>query len=585
MGDRGKIQLRRANIVLGVLLLCIMVFGTGQVVHAASDQKKPTLSVKADTTEYTKEVKFTVKASDASGISEVKYIDSYQKTSYFKKNGTKLSLKNGKATVVATKNGTYTFYAKDKAGNTKIKRITIDQIDTTAPVVELSSQVMNQTATISVGTADLESGIAKVLYAEGNVEADSDQWASATDITGEANFQVTKSGTYTVKAIDVVGNETIASTIVTMELKAVWISYLEFLQRKCYTEDAFTDAVEEMFDQAVNLNMNAVIVQVRMFSDAMYPSKYFPWSQYASGTQGLDPGFDPMQIMIDAAHERGLEFHAWLNPYRITTKGTDVSAFADENPAKRWLTDSDIANDRNVLTFNGALYYNPASSQVRKLIVNGVKEIVQNYEVDGIHFDDYFYPSFGPKYAQLFDCDEYNAYVEKQNADGKTVKTIADWRRGNVNTLIKSVYKAIKEINPNVRFGISPAGNISNLTSDEKYYVDIATWLSKDGYVDYICPQLYWTFEHSTCAFDTLLDQWISLRTNENVSIYAGIANYRAGSDIEDQWKEESILADMVEYGRSTGVVDGYMFFRYDFFFHKVCLAAVDELVPVLAEK
>lgn len=563
------------------LLVCLMLLSMTKVAYAATDNKKPTLTVKVNQTEYTKAVTFTIKATDASGIKEVKYINSHQPTSYFKKNGTKLTLSKGSATVKVTENGTYTFYALDKAGNTKIKRITIDQIDSTAPVIELSASVMNQVATISVGVVDLESGIDGVTYLEGNVPMDSELWKSATDITGKSSFEVTNTGEYTIKAVDEVGNESISVIPVTMELKAVWITYLEF-STKGYTQESFITYIDQMFDNVVDLNMNAVIVQVRPFGDAMYQSKYYPWSKYISGTQGVDPGFDPLELMIEAAHERGLEFHAWINPYRITTNNTDVKSLADNNPAKKWLTDSNESNDRNVLTFGGSLYYNPASSQVRKLIVNGVKEIVTNYDVDGIHFDDYFYPSLGKSYATLFDSQEYDTYVTNQTAAGKKAKTIADWRRGNVNTLIKSVYSAIKAIDSTVSFGVSPHGNIDNLMSDEKYYVDIKTWLSKDGYIDYVCPQIYWTFEHSVCPFDATLDRWLELRTNKKVSMYVGIANYRAGSNMEPQWNEDTILADMVQYSRDTGLVDGFMFFRYDFFYQKACLNAVDELLPVL---
>lgn len=568
---------------LMAFMVLLMLFGITKTANAATDTTKPTLTVKVDTTDYTNAVTFTVKATDKSGIKEVKYIDSNQKTTYFKKNGIKLTLSKGIATVQVTENGTYTFYAIDKAGNTKIKRITIDQIDTVAPVIELSDSVMNQVATISVGVVDLESGIRTVSYLEGNVTNDSKLWKTATDITGKSSFEVTKSGDYTVKAVDEVGNETVSVIHITMELKAVWISYLEFSSTG-YTEEAFTTYVEEMFDNVVDLNMNAVIVQVRPFGDAMYASSYFPWSKYISGTQGKNPGFDPLEIMIEAAHERSLEIHAWINPYRISTS-TDVKTLADSNPAKKWLTDKSTTNDRNVLTFNGSLYYNPASSQVRKLIVNGVKEIVTNYDVDGIHFDDYFYPTLGKNYATLFDAQEYNTYVKTQQDAGKTVKSIADWRRGNVNTLIKSVYSTIKSIDSTVSFGVSPQGNIDNLMSDEKLYVDIKTWLSKDGYIDYIAPQIYWTFENSICPFDDTLDRWLALRTNKKVSMYVGIANYRAGSSIEPQWKEDTILADMVQYSRDTGLVDGFMFFRYAFFSQKVCLPAVNELLPVLDER
>lgn len=568
-----------------VMLLCVGMLQGNAEVKAETDVKKPTLSVKASTNDYVSSLQITVKAVDASGIKDVKYVNNYRTTKYVKKYGTPLTFQNGMATLDVTENGIYTFLAQDNAGNTKIKRISIDQIDTTAPIVELSDSVMNQVATITVGTVDLESGIASVSFVVGDVSADSQQWEQATDITGESAFEVMDSGTYTVKAVDYVGNETVQTIDVSMEFKAVWISYLEFLQRASYTEDSFTTAVEDMFDNVVDMNMNAVVVQVRMFGDSMYDSHYFPWSKYASGTQGVDPGFDPMEIMIEEAHDRGLEFHAWLNPYRVTTGSTDVSLLSEDNPARIWLTDKYTSNDRNVLAFNNNLYYNPASSSVRKLIVNGVKEIVENYDVDGIHFDDYFYPTLGSNYEKLFDATEYTTYVENCKAAGKTAVSIANWRRWNVNTLVKSVYSAIKEIDPSVVFGISPHGNISNLTSNDRYYVDVATWMSKEGYIDYICPQLYWAFDHSTCPYDDLLDQWISLRTNENVSIYAGIGNYRANYTSKDGWGDSAVLADMIDYGRYTGEVDGYLFFRYDFFYNKYCLPAVKELIPVLAER
>lgn len=568
-----------------VMFLCVGVLHGDTQVKAETDMKKPTLSVRVSTNDYVSSLQITVKAVDASGIKDVKYMNSYRTTNYMKKNGVLLTIQDGVATLDVTENGIYTFLAQDNAGNTKIKRISIDQIDTTAPIVELSDSVMNQVATITVGTVDLESGIASVSYVAGDVDADSKLWEQANDITGKSTFEVTDSGTYTVKAVDFVGNETVQTIDVSMEFKAVWISYLEFLQRACYTEDSFTKAVETMFDNVVDLNMNAVVVQVRMFGDAMYASDYFPWSKYASGTQGVDPGFDPMEIMIEEAHERGLEFHAWLNPYRVTTGSTDVSLLSEDNPARIWLTDKSTTNDRYVLAFNNNLYYNPASSAVRKLIVNGVKEIVENYDVDGIHFDDYFYPTLGSNYVKLFDAAEYTTYVEHCKASGKTAVSIANWRRWNVNTLVKSVYSAMKEIDPSAVFGISPHGNISNLTSNDRYYVDVATWMSKEGYVDYICPQLYWAFDHSTCPYDDLLDQWISLRTNEKVSIYAGIGNYRANYTSKDNWGDSEVLADMIDYGRITGEVDGYLFFRYEFFYNKLCLPAVKELIPVLGER
>ena len=576
------------TILFFTLAIVMMAILPSHDVKAASDKTKPTLKVSVNTTDYAKSVLITITATDKSGIKSLKYSDSYEKTSFFKTKGIKLTQKNKKASVRVTKNGTYTFYALDKAGNTQIKRIEINQIDTTEPKVELSDSVANQVATISVKATDLESGIQKIQYLEGSFAKDSKEWENSTDITETSNFQVTKSGYYTVKATDGVRNEAVSEIYVTMELRAMWISYLEF-SSKGYTKESFTEHIETMFDRVVELNMNAVIVQVRSFGDAMYDSDYFPWSKYSSGIQGVDPGFDPMEIMIEAAHIRDLEFHAWLNPYRITTGSADLDLLSDDNQAKKWLTDNETSNDRNVLTYKvnnvDSLFYNPASSEVRKLIVNGIKEIVKNYDVDGIHFDDYFYPALGSKYETVFDYLEYEDYVETRTTAGKTVKTIADWRRGNVNTLVKSVYSAIKEIDSSVSFGISPHGNIDNLESDQKYYVDVKTWLSNEGYVDYICPQVYWSFEYEICPFDEVLDRWIALRTNEKIKIYAGIATYKADYNATDDWSDEYILSDMVQYSRDTGVVDGFMFFRYAFFNHKASLPAVEQLIPMLLER
>ena len=176
------------------------------------------------------------------------------------------------------------------------------------------------------------------------------------------------------------------------EMKAVWISYLEFGGAKIskMSKKSFCTYIDKMFTNAKNLGLNTVIVQIRPSGDALYKSSYFPWSAYASGKQGKSPGYDPLAYMVKAAHTKGLKFHAWLNPYRVTTTGTNVKALSSNNQARKWRGSSSSSKKRNVLSFNGALYYNPAKSDVQNLIVKGVKEIVQKYDVDGVHFDDYF---------------------------------------------------------------------------------------------------------------------------------------------------------------------------------------------------
>jgi len=355
------------------------------------------------------------------------------------------------------------------------------------------------------------------------------------------------------------------------ELRAMWISYLDFMDMP-KGEAAFKNAVDAMFDQCVEYGMNAVIVQVRPDSDAMYESKLFPWSKFASGTQGVSPGYDPTKYMVSAAHKRGLQFHAWVNPYRVTGYKMSWNEVSEDNPAKVWRTDGSVKNDRNVLLHNGFYYYNPSVPEVRKLVVDGVKEIIEKYDVDGIHFDDYFYPSLSNSTEELwFDKPEYE--------QSRSPLTITAWRRENVNTLVKQVYAAIKQYDKDIVFGISPAGNVENLRSSSAHFVDIDTWMSKDGYVDYIMPQLYWGFETKTVqgaaapyAYEANLKTWIALKKKGNTDLYIGLNVANAGTAVKDnnevsEWmRYNDILARQVRVGRNSGEVGGFAFFRYNIF-------------------
>lgn len=553
------------------------------------DKTAPILTYKLSTTNPTKgpvTVKVTGKDPE-SGISGISYLSGTKTADDFKTSqATEIKLDSSDTgSFKVTKNGTFTILLIDNAGNQTLEIVKVSNIDVTVPTLTLDSSVMNQKATISYSAKD-SSGIKSVKYLKGsNTDTESSKWASGKDVTAATSFKVTSSGKYSVLAEDNAGNKTIQVINVTLELKAVWISYLEFASfgGNGYTESAFRKYIDTMFDNIVSLNMNAVIVQVRPFGDAMYKSSYFPWSKYASGTQGKNPGYDPLAYMVEAAHKRGLEIHAWLNPYRITTSSTDVTKLSKDNPARMWREDKDKSNDRNVLSYDGNLYYNPAVKEVQTLITNGVKEIVKNYDVDGIHFDDYFYPALGSNYANNFDAEEYRAYAAECKKAGKTALGIANWRRDNVNTLVKGIYKAVKSIDSTVQFGISPGGFIDSLSSDLGYYVDVNTWLSSDGYVDYICPQIYWTFSNATYPYDKTLQKWLKIRTSSSVKVYVGIATYRAGSTLEKDWKNDvDVLRKQVEYARNTGLVDGFMFFRYDFFYDKVTKPGVDRLLEIL---
>lgn len=384
------------------------------------------------------------------------------------------------------------------------------------------------------------------------------------------------------------------------EMRAVWISYIEFsnrleeLGKKSFSKQDFQDFIDEAFDNCVAWNMNTVVVHVRPYADAMYPSKYFPWSAYVSGTQGKDPGFDPLEYMVRAAHNRDLKFEAWINPYRVAVNTTKASALSKDNQARKWLNSLSAGKRRNVLAFDGNLYYNPAKKEVRELIVNGVKEIVENYDVDGIHFDDYFYPSLGnkakpsakiskTKYKNYFDYKEYVSYTEIDDS-----LSLVKWRRNNVNQLVKSVYSTVKDINEEVVFGISPAGNISNLLSKDSYFVDIETWLSNSGYIDYICPQIYWTFDNGEYSFDTVTEEWLSYYENEDIKLYIGIPVYKAsaGKNSIWDWKQwngkTTILKKQIEYCREIDEINGFYFFSYQDFIRKAKKKEIKNLLSVL---
>lgn len=320
------------------------------------------------------------------------------------------------------------------------------------------------------------------------------------------------------------------------------------------SKSQFTSNIRTMFSNLTEDGFNTVFVHVRSHSDAMYDSDIFPWSVYCTGTEGKDPGYDPLEIMVAEAHSAGLKIEAWINPYRI--KGTsNTSKIAKSSPAYEWL------NTGKVIVLDNGIYYNPADREVIDLIVSGVEEIVRNYNVDGIHFDDYFYPTT----AESFDKEYYNEY----KANGGTLK-LASWRRQNVNTLIKEVYSAIKAIDSSCRFGVSPAGNM-----DQNYntlYCDVYTWVTSKGYVDYICPQIYFGFNNKSKPYLNVLDEFSNMITRNDVELIVGLAAYKSGAEdtyAGDSGKKEwinnnDILARQVSAARNENKYSGFALYRYD---------------------
>lgn len=370
------------------------------------------------------------------------------------------------------------------------------------------------------------------------------------------------------------------------ELRGVWISYLDWEQMPS-NELGFEREVDKILQRCVDLKMNAVFVHVRPDADAMYPSSYYPWSRFVTGVQGKNPGYDPLAYFVKAAHSRGLQFHAWINPYRVTGYHNTWDQVSDSSPAKQWLSDTDTSNDRWVLKQNGAYYLNPAVPQVQELIINGVREVVQKYTVDGIHFDDYFYPEV--------DNNDPNRWFDKPeyDASGSTLD-ISSWRRENINTLVRGVYQAVKALKPEVQFGISPEGYVDHLRSDTRLFADVDTWLSNDGYIDYIMPQIYWGFEHKLTdgspapfAFSNNLQTWLDLKSKGNARLYLGLAMYKTGSNTRDnnqvpEWlRRNDVMKRQVEAGRATGQVSGYCFYAYSSFQEEACQQEISNLLSI----
>lgn len=334
------------------------------------------------------------------------------------------------------------------------------------------------------------------------------------------------------------------------EMRGVWVSYMELSMENesSKTQKAFEDKFTEIAQKCRESGFNTLIVQVRPFCDALYKSSYFPWSHILTGTQGENPQYDALQIMCDICKENNLKIHAWINPYRVSSNETPKK-LSDNNP---YIKNSEIG----IKTDNG-IFLDPSNETAQQLICDGVKEIAENYDVDGIQFDDYFYPTED----ESFDKKQYEAYIEKYGK--KNSMSLDNWRMQNVNTLICKVYRTIKSVDSSVEFGISPQGNIGN---NDGLYADVKSWCTCKGFADYICPQIYFSLENPALTFEDCLDSWTSLDFDENVKLYVGLGGYKAGNgeyDEETWLLSDSILADEYDILSNNKSVRGFMLYSY----------------------
>lgn len=358
------------------------------------------------------------------------------------------------------------------------------------------------------------------------------------------------------------------------QLRGVWVStvYQIDYPTQGSSEASLKKECEEILDRVQQCGLNAVFLQVRPMADALYPSDLFPWSSYLTGTVGKSPGFDVLEYWIEQAHARGIQLHAWINPYRVL-KGADADqkllSLPETHPAKQ--------HPEWVVEYDGGYYFDPGIPEVRELICAGVEEIVRQYEVDGIQFDDYFYPA--PDFA---DSETYQRY-------GEGFSSLYDWRRDNVNQLVQMV-KKITDAKEGCVFGISPSGIWRNRDSDvrgsdtqgyESYsecYADAVTWIEHD-WVDYICPQIYWPIGLEEADYATLVKWWADQVKDSDVTLYIGIAAYKAGgADALEQWQGVGEIARQLEYNTKVQGVSGFSLFSYR------DVSRVDGLQQVLIE-
>lgn len=350
------------------------------------------------------------------------------------------------------------------------------------------------------------------------------------------------------------------------ELRGVWVSTvanIDYPSKQTTNPETLKSEMIEILDNCKSMGFNAVFLQVRPCGDAFYNSSIFPWSKYLTGTQGVAPDndFDPLQFAIEEAHNRGIQLHAWINPYRITNSSSDNDKLASNNPA--------VLNPGLVLTdSNGKMYYNPGDSASIELIVNGAVEIVENYDVDGIHMDDYFYPD-----ASFNDDTTYSFYKEEY-------PNKADWRRANVNKLVQTLDERLHSVKPSIQFGISPRGIWANKDemaegSDTRgggsystIYADSRAWV-KNGWVDYIMPQIYWNIGYEIADYTVLCNWWSDVVSDTDVRLYIGEGAYRTTSSTLPAWKGEAGTNELrthIADGRNNPNISGYCCFTYNDF-------------------
>lgn len=361
-------------------------------------------------------------------------------------------------------------------------------------------------------------------------------------------------------------------------VKAIWLSQFDLTliykaddgktQRE---EEAFRRRIRQVLQNVRTNGFHTVIVQVRPNADSMYPSDYYPPSAYVTGSYAQTFSYDPFDILVEEAKLLELSVHAWINPLRSVTSA-DLAMMDTTYAIRQWY-DDDTLRGRYLVEYEGRWYLNPAYAEVRDLILCGAREILERYDVDGLHMDDYFYPTTDAS----FDSDAYAAY---QAESGQL--RLADWRRRNLDALVSDLYRAVKTYREELWFGISPAGILNTVYN--KQYANVFRWCREPGFVDYILPQAYFGFEHATAAFDKVCHTWQDLVQTNYVSLLIGVSFGKALAQTDvwagsgaDEWKHHTdILARSLAYTLGLEKCRGISVFCYQYYYHPLTGTEVD---------
>ncbi|MEU9122795.1 family 10 glycosylhydrolase [Streptomyces sp. NPDC048506] len=347
------------------------------------------------------------------------------------------------------------------------------------------------------------------------------------------------------------------------EMRGVWLATvgnLDWPSRAKLTPAEQQRELRAHFDTAVRHRLNTVFLQVRPTADALWPSRYEPWSQYLTGQQGRDPGWNPLDFAVREAHRRGLELHAWFNPYRVANH-TDPERLSPDHPVRRhpdW-----------VVPYGGKLYYNPGLPEVRGFVQDAMLDAVEHYPVDGVHFDDYFYPY--PVAGESFDDDD--AF----DAHGGDFETRGAWRRDNIDRLIHETARRLdrggRQEGRRVRFGVSPFAVWRNAASDplgsrtqagvqtyDDLFADTRRWV-REGWLDYVVPQVYWPLGSKAADYAELVPWWARTVDGTGVELYIGEALYKQGDAEPAAWQDPAELSRHLTFARRYSQVGGHVYF------------------------